>query len=349
MNAPSRFSPLRLAALGLGLACAAPGAAFAQAAPSWLSDRVDQVEQKLAFFGSRDAREGAPPASTPAQASMADIAVRLDRIENQMRSMNGRIEQLEFQGRKNDEGLKRMQGDVDFRLQDLESGKSGGAKPQKRGDAADSGAPTSTASTSSSGGQGGSSARNDSSNPGGPGAPPSDLGSMRSGDAIGGLLDDRDDSDGPMRITPPGVGGNDRTASRDDAGDAGVMAGAGGPRDQFDLGVGFIQRRDYPQAEATFRDYLRQYPKDARAPEAQYWLGESLYQRKKYTDAAENFLAIYNSAPQSSKAPESMLKLGMSLNGMGQKEQACAAIAEAGKKYARIKAQSDRELKRIAC
>src|SRR4051812_37224188 len=138
MNAPLRLSPLRLAALGLGLACAAPGAAIAQAAPSWLSDRVDQVEQKLAFFGSREARESAPPASTPAQASsMADIAVRLDRIENQMRAMNGRIEQLEFQGRKNDEGLKRMQGDVDFRLQDLESGKSGGAKPQKRGDMGD--------------------------------------------------------------------------------------------------------------------------------------------------------------------------------------------------------------------
>ncbi|MFC7051737.1 tol-pal system protein YbgF [Hansschlegelia quercus] len=345
MNAPSRFSPLRLAALGLGLACAAPGAAFAQAAPAWLSDRVDQVEQKLAFFGSREARESAPPAATPAQASsMADIAVRLDRIENQMRTMNGRIEQLEFQGRKNDEGLKRMQGDVDFRLQDLESGKSGGAKPQKRGDAADP-APTSTASTSGQGGGslGGSSGQS------GAGARPADLGSTRSSDAIGGLLDDRDDSDGPMRITPPGAGGNDRTASRDAGGDAGVLAGAGGPRDQFDLGVGFIQRRDYPQAEATFRDFLRQYPKDAKAPEAQYWLGESLYQRKKFTDAAENFLAIYNSAPQSPKAPESMLKLGMSLNGMGQKEQACAAIAEAGKKYARIKPQSDRELKRIAC
>lgn len=348
MTTHQRFSKPRLAALGLAFVCAAPGVAFAQEAPSWLKDRVDAVEQKLAFFGSRDAGEGAAPATTQAQASMADIAVRLDRIENQLRTMNGRVEQLEFQSRKSDEGLKRMQGDMDFRLQDLESGKTGGgAKPQKRGDAGGDPSPTSTASANPS------SRANSSSGPSGPGAPPADLGSMRSGDAIGGLIGGKDDDDasGPMRISPPGLsGGDDRMASRGgDQPDGGVMAGAGGARDQFDLGVGFIQRRDYPQAEATFRDFLRQYPKDAKAPEAQYWLGESLYQRRKYTDAAENFLAIYNSAPQSPKAPESMLRLGMSLNGMGQKEQACAAIAEAGKKYTRIKAQSDREMKRIAC
>jgi tol-pal system protein YbgF len=110
-----------------------------------------------------------------------------------------------------------------------------------------------------------------------------------------------------------------------------------------------VQRRDYEQAEATFREFLRNYPNDAKAPEAQYWLGESLFQRRQYTDAADRFYTIYKEAPQSAKAPESMMKLGMALNGMGKKEEACATIAEAGRKYQRIKAQTDRELKRISC
>ncbi|MBB3971504.1 tol-pal system protein YbgF [Hansschlegelia beijingensis] len=346
-----RSSPVRRFALGALLACVASGAAVAAQpgdaeAPSWVEQRVSGLEQKLAFFGERPERRGEPSYVQPAQSSsMADIAVRLDRLENQMRQLNGRLEQLEFQSRKNDEALKRFQGDVDYRFQDLESGKGGGAKPGRRSDVG-------PASGSSGPAQIGSSS--------GPGAPPASLGASRSADssdAIGGLLgsDPGDDPDGPMSIQPPGLSRGDAgpargpsaTASLGDGG--GVVAGSGSARDQFDLGVGFMQRRNYDQAEATFRDFLRSYPNDAKAPEARYWLGESLYQRRKYTDAADSFFTIYKEAPQSSKAPESMLKLGMSLNGMGKKEEACATIAEAGRKYARIKAQSDRELKRISC
>ncbi|MFL1875849.1 hypothetical protein ACIKT0_11740, partial [Hansschlegelia beijingensis] len=128
-----RSSPVRRFALGALLACVAPGDAEA---PSWVEQRVSGLEQKLAFFGERPERRGEPSYVQPAQSSsMADIAVRLDRLENQMRQLNGRLEQLEFQSRKNDEALKRFQGDVDYRFQDLESGKGGGAKPGGRSDA----------------------------------------------------------------------------------------------------------------------------------------------------------------------------------------------------------------------
>ncbi|MFC3695070.1 tol-pal system protein YbgF [Chenggangzhangella methanolivorans] len=357
----TRSKIARRLALGAAFACLTASAAVAQAAgegaaPNWLEQRVQGLEKGLAFFGGRDERPAAPSVVQPAQSSMADIAVRLDRLENQIRQLNGRIEEMQFQTRKNDENLRKMQGDVDFRLQDLESGKGGGGgsskpAPNRRGDAGDYGG-SSGSSTASTG-------RND-----GLGAPPSSLGQTRSsggsGDAIGGLLDD--DPNAPMSIRPPGVGGGsqsvgasglpdrnaggDRMASRDSGG---ITAGSGSPNDQFALGVGFVQRRDYAEAEATFRDFLRSNPNDPKAAEARYWLGESLYQRKKYPDAVETFLGIYRDNPQSAKAPESMLKLGMALNGMGEKEQACATLDAAGKKYTRIKAQSDREYKRIAC
>ncbi|RXF73496.1 tol-pal system protein YbgF [Hansschlegelia zhihuaiae] len=358
MIASSRSSLVRRLALGAVFACLASTGAMAQSsgsddAPSWLERRVDGLERGLAFFGNRD-EPPAPRAVQPAQSSMADIAVRLDRLENQMRQLNGRLEELQFQGRRNDEQLKRFQGDVDFRLQDLEGGKSGGSssssKPPRRSDAGDA-----TGTTSPD--------RGSRSADTGLGAPPATLGQTRSsggGDAIGGLIDggQDDDPNAPMSIRPPGVGGGDRYGSsgggygdgdRMASRDMGVTAGSGDASDQFALGVGFVQRRDYGQAEATFRDFLRAHPNDAKAAEARYWLGESLYQRRKYTDAADSFFSIYKDAPQSAKAPESMLKLGMSLNGMGKKEEACATIAEAGRKYSRIKAQSDRELKRLSC
>lgn len=369
MSDLTRSKIARRLALGAAFACLSATASMAQTAgaapaPNWVEQRVQGLERSLAFFGGRDERAVPPSNVQPAQSSMADIAIRLDRIENQMRQLNGRIEELQFQGRKNDENLRKMQGDVDFRLQDLESGKSGGSggggsskpAPTRRGDAGgDASGGSSTASTS----------------PRGPGAPPSSLGQTRSsgggggGDAIGGLLED--DPNAPMSIRPPGVGGGgnggsqsvgasglpdrgdagDRMASRD--GGSSITAGSGSANDQFSLGVGFVQRRDYAEAEATFRDFLRSHPDDPKAAEARYWLGESLYQRKKFPDAVETFLGIYRDTPQSAKAPESMLKLGMALNGMGEKEQACATLDAAGKKYSRIKAQSDREFKRLSC
>lgn len=377
----SRSSTARRLALGVLFVCLAATGAGAQTsqsddAPNWLERRVEGLEKGLPFFGNRDERPAAAPRNVqPAQSSMADVAVRLDRLENQMRQLNGRLEEIQYQGKRNEEALKRFQGDVDFRIQDLEAGKGGGAsggggsssaKPMRRGDAADT-----TGTSSAPGVRVGDSSL---------GAPPATLGDARSsgggggggaggGDAIGGLLDgdgQGDDPDAPMSIRPPGAGGSRSSAGVGDYGasdgerlaargpnssssSSSTSAGSGGAGDQFSLGVGFVQRRDYDQAESTFRDFLRSYPNDAKASEARYWLGESLYQRKKYTDAADSFFTIYKEAPQSSKAPESMLKLGMSLNGMGKKEEACATIAEAGKKYSRIKAQSDRELKRISC
>jgi tol-pal system protein YbgF len=356
-----RSSTVRRLALGALFACLASTVATAQSpgsddAPSWLDKRVESLERGLSFFGRED-RPSTSRTAQPAQSSMADISVRLDRLENQMRQLNGRLEELQYQGRRNEEQLKRFQGDVDFRIQDLESGKGGGSSASRPSRRTDADVPSTGASGSERSARVGDS---------GLGSPPASLGQTRTSsadDAIAGLIDEGDDPNAPMSIRPPGAGrsaasggdgyggggsgAEDRMAARSAA--PSVSAGTGSPSDQFALGVGFVQRRDYGQAEATFRDFLRSHPSDAKAPEARYWLGESLYQRRKYTDAADSFFTIYKDAPQSSKAPESMLKLGMSLNGMGKKEEACATIAEAGRKYSRIKAQSDRELKRISC
>ncbi|GLK78776.1 tol-pal system protein YbgF [Methylopila turkensis] len=357
MHIAPRFPLVRRFALGAALACAPMTAALALDAEAaeergWIERRVDGLERSLAFFGGGGREERPSSNVQQAQSSMADIAVRLDRLENQMRQLNGRIEELGFQIKRGEETQKRFQSDAEFRFQDLESGKggAGAAKPGRRGDAGPA--------VPGAGGGATAGAAGPAQAPSNLGSAPSNLGAPR--DSIGGLIDDGpgDDPSGPMRITPPGAAAPDRTATGPTGalpprgasqGQGGMSVGTGDPRDQFDMGVGFMQRRDYELAEQTFREFLRANPNDPKAAEARYWLGESLYQRRQYTDAADSFYKIYVDAPQSAKAPESMLKLGMSLNGMGKKEEACATIAEAGKKYSRIRSQSDREFKRIAC
>jgi tol-pal system protein YbgF len=125
------------------------------------------------------------------------------------------------------------------------------------------------------------------------------------------------------------------------------------PRDEYDLGIGYMQRKDYALAEETMRNFAQKYPNDALAGDSQYWLGESYFQRQQYRDAAEIFLNVTSKYEKSGKAPDSLLRLGQSLAALKEKEAACAAFGEVMRKYPRasagVKAAVDREQKKEKC
>ena len=124
-------------------------------------------------------------------------------------------------------------------------------------------------------------------------------------------------------------------------------------KDEFDLGIGYMQRKDYALAEETMRSFAQKYPSDPLMADSQYWLGESFFQRQLYRDAAESFLAVTTKFDKSGKAPDALLRLGQSLAALKEKEAACAALGEVTRKYPRasggVKAAVDREQKRIKC
>jgi tol-pal system protein YbgF len=125
------------------------------------------------------------------------------------------------------------------------------------------------------------------------------------------------------------------------------------PRDEFDLGIGYMQRKDYALAEETMRNFGLKYPTDPLVADSQYWLGESFFQRQNYRAAAEAFLAVTTKYDKSAKAPDAMLRLGQSLAALKEKEAACASFGEVMRKYPRasagVKAAVDREQKRVKC
>lgn len=126
------------------------------------------------------------------------------------------------------------------------------------------------------------------------------------------------------------------------------------PKDEYDLGYGYVLRKDYALAEETLRGFLQKYPSDPMAAEAQYWLGESLFQRQRYRDAAESFLKVTTGyGNNASKGAEGLLRLGQSLAALKEREAACAAFGEVNRKYPRapasVKQGVEREQKRARC
>jgi tol-pal system protein YbgF len=160
---------------------------------------------------------------------------------------------------------------------------------------------------------------------------------------------------GAARLFQPGAA--DRTSGQPRGPAAGAQVAtlppSDSPRDNYDLAYGYLMRKDYALAEEGFRNFLSRFPSERLVPDAQYWLGESLFQRQRYRDAAEMFLAVSTKYETNARAPDSLLRLGQSLAAMGEREAACASLAEVLRKYPRasvaIRQGVEREQKRVRC
>ena len=240
-------------------------------------------------------------------------AERINRLEAQMRTLTGQIEELEFRLRQLQDQLQRAQADSDFRFRELQGDGTSFQLPTQRSSA-----------------------------PALPNPPPS-------AQALGDQLN----QPVTLAAPAPAVGGATqpldlsalaRGASPTPQLPAGELASTGSPllisitptgdpgRD-YQRGYDLILSGDYFGAEEAFRQFLIAYPSDQLAADAQFWIGESYFARGQYREAADEFLAGYKAYAESAKGPETLLKLGLSLAGLGERDAACSTYAAVIKQY----------------
>jgi tol-pal system protein YbgF len=343
------------------------------------------------LFGPRGEQPAPDRRDRLAQASAADLSVRIDRLEAQIRQMTGVIEELQYRNQQMGEQLRRMQEDGPA------GGQSSSAQPSRPAGPATMSRPPALPPTaalppaasppaalppvaSPPGRRGDAFEPNQ--NPNAPGAPRT-LGVVPGGGAAanqsldamaepppvgvpGGrapgeplnLSTMNGNGIDPGYVPPPPEGRNPEGRNPEGrnppaSSQMATLPPSDSPKDYYDLAYGYILRKDYALAEDGFRTFLRKYPSDRMAPEAQYWLGESLFQRQRYRDAAEAFLNVSTKYESTAKAPDALLRLGQSLAVLGEKEAACASLAEVLRKYPRaalgVKQGVDREQKRVGC
>ncbi len=302
-------------------------------------------------LGNRNSSDQVPPAplsqqqeqpQQPILVQSGDAEIRLQQAEDQMRQLNGRIEEMSYQLLQMQETIRKAQADNEIRFQMLEKkGGTPGAAPAGtapvRKSEADTGAGQSDdVAKVIETPQGADAAR--ASQNGSLGQPPSELGSIQfdqKGQPIGGNVNTNDVGSGPA----PAAG--EKTASLGNEGDT------------YKAAYGHVLSGDYAVAEKEFRQYLGSYPESPRSSDANFWLGEALYSQGKYNDAATTFVNAYKKYGTSEKAPEMLLKLGMSLAALDKKDTACATLHEVTKKYPKaskpVVAKVASEEKRLAC
>jgi tol-pal system protein YbgF len=309
-------------------------------------------------------------ATYPAAAQdSSDILVRLDQLQSQLRQLTGQVEQLQYRNQQLESIVRRMQEEASARPQAMARGNTApppaSAPPIStgRGDAFDPtqspGAPGAPRALGQPGRRADAGeapeypGRSAGTLPGGaPQIATNEEAGVPGGRPAGAPLDLSTMSNAAINdpsLAPPPPASRNPSA----AGATATLPPTQSPRDEYDLGYGYIQRKDYAQAEQTLRAFLQKYPKDRLAAEAQFWLGESMFQRQDYRDAAATFLDMSKKYESHPKAPNALLRLGESLAALQEHELACATLGEVARKYPKasngVKQAAEREQKRAGC
>ena len=269
----------------------------------------------------------------------AQVIVRIQQLEDQVRTLTGQVEGLQFQLTQMQELIQKQNDDNEFRFQQLEGGKGGAGKKtdaatQPGGDAPASQLPQPPVGKTTD--------RLPSTvleNP----APAADAASAPApADGADMDSDGLGDSGDPLVGTNGKDGSNVALGTLPDDGtsrplnlslDSSSSLDSGDAAAQYKAGYDAIVRGDYAFAEDQFRQFIALYPKDPQAADATNWLGEALLQRQAYDDAADVLLTGYQSYPQSPRAPDLLMKLGIALAGAGEQDTACRTFVEVGKRY----------------
>ena len=292
------------------------GAAHAQdAALQAVLDRLDRYERDLAtmqreFYGGEIPAGGAGAATstlTPGQ------EMRLSRIEEQLRTLTGQIEEAQYRLRRLGDNLERIAADYDARMQALE-------------------------------GTGPAYARADTGFGLEPGASeaPSDRPVPETGPETGQVVLERDPNRDRYETmgTLGTVGGDPELPPAAEAppsqqvaaaGNAAVAPAVGNGADEqttYDAAYQLLRQADYDQAEVAFKGFVDRFPASALSGHAHYWLGETYYVRGRFDDAAVSFARGYKTAPDGAKAPDNLLKLGMTFIAMDKTTEACATFGK---------------------
>jgi tol-pal system protein YbgF len=239
----------------------------------------------------------------------------MTQLEQDLRTVTGRMEEISYQLRKLDDRLNKVAADMDYRLSQVKAGSEGGAA------ATDAPAREGTAAGTVAGG-----------------------GAVASTPRAPGDIPPADTEAAKTRAAAPAA----PSASSQTAGIPPKT-----PREQYARAFSLLEKKNYEEAGTGFSEFLKSNPDDPLADNARYWLGEAYYARGEYARSAEIFLDGYEKNKTGPKAPDTLLKLGLSLAALDKKKEACASLRELNRAFPNapgaVKERAAEESKRLSC
>jgi TolA-binding protein len=271
-----------LLATPLALAEAGPARAQAESREGiYLQNQILQLRQELDQLRRGGGGMAAPaPVAPPRGAAPAGpqgelVGALLDRVstlEEETRRLRGRLEQAEFQNRNLSQQVEKLQGDLDYRLQQIEGG--GGGAPRAAAPAAPAARPASPAQSLPP--------------VAGPGPAPAPA------PAAAARTPEKALADGQAALTR-------RDFSAAEAAAREVLSARGSPRAydaRFLLADAEFGQRNWQDAAVAYGEAYKANQKGSRAAEALIGFGNSLANLNQRREACEAFGVVQSEYPQ---------------------------------------------------
>jgi tol-pal system protein YbgF len=335
----------------LMLTAAVTGAAAQDADLQSVVDRLDRLERDINTLSRTVYRGEKPPpsagdaAAASSGAAAAQIGVRVNELETELRSLTGMVEKLSYEVSQVNRRLDNVVADLEFRLSNIEQGKvaTAGATDEQAVASVPKAPPVKkVVPGASKAGTLGTVSE-------------SELAAVREGHPSAGASPGGA-SQGAAPGAPKDEAANGSQSTGADTQVASATPGAlpeGTPQEQYDYARKLLIKGEFDAAEKALTTFLDEHGDDDLAGNARYWLGETHYVRGEYLKAAEVFLNGYQKEPKGTKAPDSLLKLGMSLARLEKTKEACATFAKLHEDFpdasANLQNVAAREQERIGC
>lgn len=244
----------------------------------------------------------------------ANMEVRLNAMEEQMRTLTGRLEETQNRVDQLQKQLERSTSDIEMRLQEQGQQAAPSVPQPQMQQQQQSGSMGATFSSDSAA----------SANPTDP---------SRSA-AAAAVSVTNPDAPAPADTAAPVKMSVDATTGYENA---------------FSL----LKEGNTQRAQVEFKSFLATYPNDPLAPNARYWLAETHYVQNQFEDAARAFADAYKKDPEGPKAADNLLKMGLSLAGLKRNKDACVALKQLDKAFGATKSaivvRGEQERKKLGC
>ncbi len=305
----------------------------------------------MIMMGSAHAQRLVPQVDIPnaindvQQIQSSDQSFRINEMENTIRQLNGRVEELNFLLLQLQEKLRKMEQDNESRFQEIEEKQGSLTDTTKEVAKADSAGDTSLGKPEPSGEETSTDGKteneitakkSDDASTSQKGSLPRALGTLTF-DKQGNVVETQ--SDGPLQLNIP-KGVFEDASSGVEAAEFGAT-----PNEVYQAGYKAYDSRNYPLSATIFKAMVTAWPKDPKVGEARYYLAESLFWQKKYYQAADLHLDTHRDFPEAETAADNLLGLGLALAGLNQREVACATYAEVLQQYPDSAARLEKRVK----
>jgi tol-pal system protein YbgF len=251
----------------------------------------------------------------------ADIQVKMSDYADNFRTMNGRIDELEYKIKQLDEQLTKMNRDFEIRFKILE-GKQIPASLSAP-------APNLPTVYDAPVAQGAAKAVVGDSIQG------SDLAPIAGSNTVvtTGFLNTAADDGTPQALVPLPTAATTEAVKPISV------------KEMYDTGLEAFNQGYYDEAEVAFKHILEQSPKDILAGNAQYWLGEVYYRRGDFNAAKQAFKTGYVNYHDGYKAADSLFKLGMTFESLKDNKNACVVFSSFGDEFPKAGAELAKRVK----